>query len=51
MGNLAGILRDFLDPQNKGSNISGEISEHLLRKNSCLEKNISCQLRSADVPP
>ena len=29
VGNLAGILRDFSsDPQNKGSKISGEISEH-----------------------
>ena len=27
-GNLAGILWDFSDPQNKGSNISGRISEH-----------------------
>ena len=28
VGNLAGILRDFSDPQNKGSKISGKFSEH-----------------------
>ena len=28
VGNLEGILRDFSDPQNKGSKISGKISEH-----------------------
>ena len=30
VGNLAGILRDFSDPQNKGPKISGKISEHFL---------------------
>ena len=28
VGNLAGILWDFSNPQNKGSKISGKISEH-----------------------
>ena len=28
VGILAGILRDSSDPKNKGSNISGKISEH-----------------------
>ena len=28
VGNLAGNVRDFLDPRNKGSNMSGKNSEH-----------------------
>ena len=47
-GNFGGNLSD---PQNKGSKKSGEISEHFSSENSCLETNISCQLRSEDVPP
>ena len=30
MGNLVGILRDFSDPQNKGSNISENILENFI---------------------
>ena len=41
-GNLAGILRDFFfaGPQNKGSNISGEISEHFFREKIRASKKI-----------
>ena len=52
VGNLEGIFRGFFsDPQNKGSNISGKISEHFSYENSWLEKNLSCKIHSADVPP
>ena len=51
VGNLAGILWAFSDPQNKGSKILGRISEHFSRENSCLKTFFSCQLRSADMPP
>ena len=48
-GNLAGILQDFSDPPNKGSKLSGKISE---QENSRLIKNIfRAKVRSADVPP
>ena len=42
---------NFSDPQKKGSKISGKISEHFAWENWCLEKNLSCKLRSASVPP
>ena len=47
VGNFAG----FWDPLNKGSKTSGKISEHFSWQNSCLEKDILCQLRSADLLP
>ena len=47
-GNFPGI---FSDPQNKGSKISGKISEHFSYENSWLEQNLSCKIQSADVPP
>ena len=44
VGNLAGILWDFFsDPQNKGSKLSGKISEHFSRKIRSPPKNLSCQ--------
>ena len=41
----------FSDPQNKGLKARGKTSEHSSWEISCLKNNLSCQLRSADVPP
>ena len=38
LGILAGILRIFPDPLNKGSKLSGKISEHFSWENSCASK-------------
>ena len=46
-GNLAG----FFGPTKGRRKHFGTISEYFSWENSCLEKNISRQLRSADVPP
>ena len=51
MGGLAGILRDFSDPQNKGSNISEKISEHFLKKIRSSKTIFRAKFNSADVPP
>ena len=49
---LAGILRIFSDPQNKGLRIFGEDFRAFFREKSCAsKKTLSRQLRSADVPP
>ena len=45
------IWRDFFWPTNKGSKISGKILEHFSWEISCLEKNHSWKLRSAELPP
>ena len=41
----------FSDTQNKGWEISGKISEHFSWENSSLKNNLSCKLRSAELPP
>ena len=51
MGILAGTLRDFSDPRNKGSKVSGKFRSIFRGKTRSSTKNLSCQLRSADVPP
>ena len=50
VGTLAGILRDFFGPTKDRLNNFGENFVAFFVRNSCLEKEISCQLRSADVP-
>ena len=47
-GNFGGF---FSDPKNKGSKISGKFRSTFREKIRALNMNISCQLRSADVPP
>ena len=47
-----GIWRDFLDPQNKGSNISGEnFGAFFVRKFVPPKFFFRAKTRSADVPP
>ena len=52
-GNLVGILRDFLghDQIKLQKHFRGNFQSIFREKMFGIEKNISCQLRSADVPP
>ena len=43
--------RIFSDPPNKGSNKFGENFGAIFMRNFVAQKNLSCQFRSADVPP
>ena len=52
MGNLAGILRDlFWTHKIKAQTFRGKYRSVFREKFRSSKKNISCKLRSADVPP